>query len=89
MLQRLTEELVYSEILDKAATCEESTEQLVYVAAFTISVYSTTINRTTKPFNPLLGLYILFHYNCVVYLCKFSEDTFIQTLQIYFSILRG
>ena len=55
MLQRLTEELEYSELLDKAAACETSTEQMCYVAAFTTSSYSTTASRTGKPFNPLLG----------------------------------
>ena len=55
MLQRLTEELEYAHLLDKAAACESSTEQLCYVAAFTISSYSTTAARVGKPFNPLLG----------------------------------
>ena len=55
MLQRLTEELEYSELLDKAAACETSAEQMCYVAAFTTSSYSTTSTRTGKPFNPLLG----------------------------------
>lgn len=55
MLQRLTEELEYTDLLDKAAACESSTEQMCYVAAFTTSSYSTTATRTGKPFNPLLG----------------------------------
>lgn len=55
MLQRLTEDFEYSEILDKAAQCKDACEQLAYVTAFTISSYSTTSNRTGKPFNPLLG----------------------------------
>nr|XP_022340468.1 oxysterol-binding protein 1-like isoform X1 [Crassostrea virginica] len=55
MLQRLTEEFEYADCLDRAAACEDSAEQLVHVAAFTISAYATTTNRTTKPFNPLLG----------------------------------
>ncbi|XP_054419700.1 oxysterol-binding protein 1 [Pteronotus mesoamericanus] len=55
MLQRLTEDLEYHELLDKAAECESSLEQLCYVAAFTVSSYSTTVFRTSKPFNPLLG----------------------------------
>ena len=55
MLQRLTEDLEYSELLDKAAACEISAEQMCYVAAFTTSSYSTTSTRTGKPFNPLLG----------------------------------
>ncbi|XP_052800519.1 oxysterol-binding protein 1-like [Mya arenaria] len=55
MLQRITEDFEYSSLLDQAAMCEDSTEQLAYVTVFTISSFSTTINRTTKPFNPLLG----------------------------------
>ncbi|GAB6026499.1 hypothetical protein CHUAL_012924 [Chamberlinius hualienensis] len=55
LLQRLTEEMEYAEILDKAAACEDSCEQLAYVAAYTVSSYATTSNRTAKPFNPLLG----------------------------------
>ncbi|XP_060763533.1 oxysterol-binding protein 2 isoform X2 [Neoarius graeffei] len=55
MLQRLTEDLEYSELLDKAAHCENSLEQMCLVAAFSVSSYSTTVHRTAKPFNPLLG----------------------------------
>ncbi|XP_065584548.1 oxysterol-binding protein 1-like [Artemia franciscana] len=55
MLQRLVEDYEYSEILDKAAMASDSCEQLAYVAAFTVSSYATTSNRTAKPFNPLLG----------------------------------
>ncbi|XP_063332098.1 oxysterol-binding protein 1 isoform X3 [Pelmatolapia mariae] len=55
MLQRLSEDLEYYELLDKAAKCHSSLEQMCYVAAFTVSSYSTTVHRTGKPFNPLLG----------------------------------
>lgn len=55
MLQRLSEDLEYYELLDKAAKCQTSVEQMCYVAAFTVSSYSTTVHRTGKPFNPLLG----------------------------------
>ncbi|CAL8342948.1 unnamed protein product [Lota lota] len=55
MLQRLTEDLEYSELLDRAARCESSLEQMCLVAAFSVSSYSTTVHRTAKPFNPLLG----------------------------------
>lgn len=55
MLQRLTEDYEYAEILDCAAKCKDPCEQLAHVAAFTVSAYSTTANRTGKPFNPLLG----------------------------------
>ncbi|XP_041350213.1 oxysterol-binding protein 1-like isoform X2 [Gigantopelta aegis] len=55
MLQRLTEELEYSHLLDNAGQCQDSAEQLTWVAAFTISAYAPTTSRTGKPFNPLLG----------------------------------
>uniref|UniRef100_A0A8D3DA64 Oxysterol-binding protein n=1 Tax=Scophthalmus maximus TaxID=52904 RepID=A0A8D3DA64_SCOMX len=55
MLQRLSEDLEYYELLDKGAKCQSSLEQMCYVAAFTVSSYSTTVHRTGKPFNPLLG----------------------------------
>ncbi|ALC46440.1 Osbp, partial [Drosophila busckii] len=55
MLQRLTEDYEYADVLDIAAECEDDTEQLAYLAAFSVSAYATTSNRTGKPFNPLLG----------------------------------
>ncbi|CAF4141507.1 unnamed protein product, partial [Rotaria sp. Silwood2] len=55
MLQRITEELEYSSVLDAAAKTNNNWEQLAYVAAFTVSSYSTTATRINKPFNPLLG----------------------------------
>lgn len=55
MLQRLTEDFEYSEILNTAAKCSDPCEQLAYVCVFIVSSYSSTSNRTSKPFNPLLG----------------------------------
>uniref|UniRef100_A0A8C6P4Q4 Oxysterol-binding protein n=1 Tax=Nothobranchius furzeri TaxID=105023 RepID=A0A8C6P4Q4_NOTFU len=55
MLQRLTEDLEYSELLDRAACCDSALDQMCLVAAFSVSSYSTTVHRTAKPFNPLLG----------------------------------
>lgn len=55
MLQRLTEDLEYSELLDRAARCDSTLEQMCLVASFSVSSYSTTVHRTAKPFNPLLG----------------------------------
>lgn len=55
MLQRLTEDFEYADILDVASKCEDPFERLAYVAAFTVSSYSTTSTRSSKPFNPLLG----------------------------------
>lgn len=55
MLQRLTEDFEYAHLLHKAATIEDSCNQLVLIAAFCVSSYSTTNVRLNKPFNPLLG----------------------------------
>jgi hypothetical protein len=46
---------LYDFSFTRAAECTDSFEQMAYVAAFTISSYSTTAARTGKPFNPLLG----------------------------------
>jgi len=53
-LTRLCEGAQYSDLLDKAALCESSTQRLLYVALFALSFYSSA-ERTGKPFNPLLG----------------------------------
>ena len=55
MLQRITEDLEYSYLLDRAAEKDDICERLAYVAAYAITSYSGTAKRTTKPFNPLLG----------------------------------
>ena len=55
MLQRITEDFEYYKILDKAAAAETTEEQVALVAAFSVSSYASTLIRTTKPFNPLLG----------------------------------
>ncbi|KAL8165316.1 UNVERIFIED_CONTAM: Oxysterol-binding protein- protein 3 [Gekko kuhli] len=55
-LQRLCEELEYSELLDKAAQTHNLFERMVYVAAFAVSSYASTYYRAgSKPFNPVLG----------------------------------
>ena len=55
-LQRLCEELEYSELLDKAVAAPTSLERMIWVAAFAISAYGSTNTRAShKPFNPLLG----------------------------------
>lgn len=46
---------MYICFLNRAADCADSCEKMAFVAAFTISSYSTTASRTGKPFNPLLG----------------------------------
>lgn len=55
LLQRVAEGVEYTELLDKAATLEDSALRLCYVAAFGASEYASTLNRVAKPFNPLLG----------------------------------
>ena len=55
VLQRISEGLEYSQLLDIGAKCQDRFEQMAYVAAFAISSYSTSTHRMNKPFNPLLG----------------------------------
>jgi oxysterol-binding protein 1 len=55
MLQRITEDLDYSYLLDQAAEKDDICERLAYVGAYAVSCYSTTARRIAKPFNPLLG----------------------------------
>uniref|UniRef100_A0ABM5EUG4 Oxysterol-binding protein n=1 Tax=Pogona vitticeps TaxID=103695 RepID=A0ABM5EUG4_9SAUR len=55
-LQHLCEELEYSELLDKAAECDDPYERMVLIAAFATSGYASTYYRAgSKPFNPVLG----------------------------------
>nr|XP_057904923.1 oxysterol-binding protein-related protein 7-like isoform X2 [Doryrhamphus excisus] len=56
LLQRLTEELEYTELLDIASRTDDPYERMVYVAAFSISGYAWASWRYRyKPFNPVLG----------------------------------
>lgn len=55
LLQRVAEDLEYSELLDTASNFEDSSLRMLYVAVFTASSYASTIKRVAKPFNPLLG----------------------------------
>ncbi|KAG0715942.1 Oxysterol-binding protein-related protein 6 [Chionoecetes opilio] len=56
LLQRMCEELEYSELLDKASGLEDASERIVLVASFAVSAYASSIYRAAhKPFNPLLG----------------------------------
>lgn len=58
-LQRLAEQLEYSELLDAAVTAASDTgERLVYMAAFAVSFFSNMRIKDRairKPFNPMLG----------------------------------
>ncbi|KAJ2971078.1 hypothetical protein NQ176_g7869 [Zarea fungicola] len=58
LLQKLSEQLEYAELLDAAAKKPSHAERLVYVAAFAISQFSSGRAKERairKPFNPLLG----------------------------------
>ncbi|RXN17035.1 oxysterol-binding -related 7-like isoform X1 [Labeo rohita] len=56
LLQRVSEELEYSELLDIANHTDDPFERMVYVAAFSISGYAWASWRNRyKPFNPVLG----------------------------------
>ena len=55
LLQRCAEDMEYTDLLDVAAEREDSSERMLYVAAFAASEYASTIGRVAKPFNPLLG----------------------------------
>ncbi|KAI9675636.1 MAG: hypothetical protein M1817_001003 [Caeruleum heppii] len=55
LLQRVAEDMEYTELLDVAADRTDSAERMVYVATFAASGYASTIGRVAKPFNPLLG----------------------------------
>ncbi|XP_037330308.1 oxysterol-binding protein-related protein 3-like isoform X2 [Pungitius pungitius] len=55
-LQRLCEELEYSELLDTANQTRDPYQRMVYVATFAITAYASTYHRAgSKPFNPVLG----------------------------------
>lgn len=55
VLQRMCEELEYSELLDSASKETDPVERLTLLAAFAVSGYSSLFWRNYKPFNPLLG----------------------------------
>jgi len=55
LLQRMCEDTEYWNLVEQAAALPDSKQRLLRIAAFAVSNYSTTENRTGKPFNPLLG----------------------------------
>ncbi|KAI0808977.1 Oxysterol-binding protein-domain-containing protein [Irpex lacteus] len=55
MLQRMAEDMEFSECLDAAAAERDPHRRIAYVAAFAMSNYSSTIGRIAKPFNPMLS----------------------------------
>ncbi|XP_061520198.1 oxysterol-binding protein-related protein 3-like isoform X2 [Phycodurus eques] len=55
-LQRLCEELEYSELLETANKTSNPYQRMVYVATFAITAYTSSYYRAgSKPFNPVLG----------------------------------
>lgn len=59
LLQRASEMLEYSQLLDSAATSTaDSTNRLLHIAAFAVSILSSSRSKERalrKPFNPMLG----------------------------------
>ncbi|CAK5274399.1 unnamed protein product [Mycena citricolor] len=55
MLQRMAEDMEFSECLDVAAKETDAHRRIAFVAAFAMSNYSSTIGRIAKPFNPMLS----------------------------------
>ena len=54
MLQRMAEDMEFSECLDAAYAETDPHRRIAFVAAFAMSNYSSTIGRIAKPFNPML-----------------------------------
>ncbi|KAL4218205.1 Oxysterol-binding protein-related protein 1 [Mactra antiquata] len=54
-LQRITEYLEYSTLLETASLQDDPADRIMYVAAFAVSAISSNWDRIGKPFNPLLG----------------------------------
>jgi hypothetical protein len=54
-LQRFSENVFHSQLLDKAATATDPCKRMEYVAAFAVTNITGNLDRLSKPFNPLLG----------------------------------
>ena len=54
-LQRFSENVFYSYLIEKAASCADPCKRMEYVTAFVVTTISSNINRLSKPFNPILG----------------------------------
>ncbi|XP_053383205.1 oxysterol-binding protein-related protein 1-like isoform X3 [Mercenaria mercenaria] len=54
-LQRITEYLEYSTLLNTASMQDDPADRMMHVAAFAVSAISSNWDRIGKPFNPLLG----------------------------------
>ncbi|XP_012992023.1 oxysterol-binding protein-related protein 2 [Esox lucius] len=54
-LQRITEYMEHTYLINKACSLSNSIERMQAVAAFAVSAVASQWDRTGKPFNPLLG----------------------------------
>ncbi|KAG1665285.1 hypothetical protein FOA52_015862 [Chlamydomonas sp. UWO 241] len=54
ILQKASEIMQYTELLDKASECNDKFERFAYVAAYLVSPFGGA-ERAWKPFNPILG----------------------------------
>ncbi|CAM6114939.1 unnamed protein product [Calypogeia fissa] len=69
-VQKMAELMEYSYLLDLADDCQDSSLKLVYAASWAISVYYA-LQRTWKPFNPILGeTYEMVNHNDVSWLSE-------------------
>jgi hypothetical protein len=58
LLQRVSEQMEYSELLDAAANTNDATMRILNISAFALSVFSNSRIKERairKPFNPMLG----------------------------------
>lgn len=62
MLQRMCEDIEYSELLDTAVQQPSSAERMLYVVAFAVSNFSSVPGRVAKPFNPLLVSFLFYFF---------------------------
>ena len=53
-MQKAVEQFQYSHLLDRAAECRNTLEQMLYIVGFDVVSYST-IHGRKKPFSPLLN----------------------------------
>ncbi|XP_060063801.1 oxysterol-binding protein-related protein 1-like [Ylistrum balloti] len=54
-IQRISEYMEYTSLLEKASLASDPAERFAYVSAFAVSAISSNWDRIGKPFNPLLG----------------------------------
>lgn len=54
-IQRISEDLEYHDLLNKACRAKSVGERVAYITVFASSAISSTFLRLSKPFNPLLG----------------------------------